>query len=159
MTPRFRWRRLASEPNPVRRRLLGPGFLVAIVVAIAIAGQGNGAGPKLSAIKSPPPPPLWKPEPELLLLNPNLRLDKAQRTAIELIDRRWRAERQDLRTAMEPFQQAPSSTAVANIQRSLEDYSQLSRAYDARRATAWSEGLAVLSPEQRKAAEQPGGRR
>lgn len=159
MTPRSLWRRLASEPNPVRRRLLGPGFLVALVIAVAIAAQGNGAGPKLSAAKSPPPPPLWKPEPERLLSNPSIQLSTKQRAAIELIDRRWRAERRDMHSAMEPFQQAPNSTAVAKIQRSLEDYSQLSRAYDARRASAWAECLAVLSAEQRRAAEQPGGQR
>lgn len=103
---------------------------------------------------SPDPAPLWKPEPSLLLDHAEaLGLTPDQRRDIGLLASDWVAKKRDLETRMEQATQfmarkAGDRSSVASVQTSLAEYSHLSRDYGSQREQAWTEGLALLTPDQ-----------
>jgi hypothetical protein len=133
-----------------KTRLFGPGTLVALLFAVAIVVIGvlNSPSDAKLASKLPAPlHPLIKPEPGSLLSEPGLNLSKQQRSAIQAIDKRWQAEREPLLAGMNGYQ--PASTHLEAIKGGLQDYSALSRRYDATREQRWQEALDALKPDQR----------
>jgi hypothetical protein len=124
--------------------------MLAAVVAILVIGFINAPAaqaPRTSQLPSPTKP-LDKPEPLSLLSKPELDLTQIQRQSIEKINREWQGERGRLEAAMSRFQ--PQQGRVDQISSGLQDYSQLSREYDATRSKSWSAALAVLTPSQQK---------
>lgn len=100
-----------------------------------------------------PLPPLWKPEPDLLLRHSSrLNLSAAQMAILQKVSDAWTAEKQKL----EQLIQTASKPAISNkrttqkeLQRSLLEYSQLSKNYDLRRSYFWRQATACLTAEQK----------
>jgi hypothetical protein len=122
--------------------------LAAIIVVIGLLNSPSDAKP-ISKLPSPSHP-LSKPEPETLLSEPGLNLSAQQRSAIQTIEKRWQAERDPLLAGMNGYQ--PASTNLEAIKAALQDYSALSRRFDATRERHWQEALGALEPNQRSRA-------
>jgi hypothetical protein len=139
-----------------KRRLFGPGTIVALAVSIGVLIVGftnESPGHRLVSKLPAPTHPLWKPEPAFLLTDSELRLSPTQRRTIQAVDRHWRSDREALLSAMTSYQ--PHEGNEAQIRSRMQDYSDLSRRYDAVRTSSWSAATASLSPAQR--AKLPGG--
>ncbi|MBX3111760.1 MAG: hypothetical protein KF857_07095 [Fimbriimonadaceae bacterium] len=115
------------------------------VVAYSLAAA-KPAPPRVSQLPGPTSP-LHKPEPADLLRPGGQALRPAQKHAVQDIDRRWQADKAALTEAMARIQ--PRQGRVDQVQATLQDYSELSRRYDATRSKAWESALAVLDPAQR----------
>ncbi len=118
----------SQPPSKLRRRLLGPGTVVALIVAVGIWVFGlNGDRPAVdanlgqtrysadhlesargsmhaSAVPGAPiakPPPLWKPEVDLILQHGSqLQLSDRQKQRIEALHSSWTLEKTSLEEAM-----------------------------------------------------------
>lgn len=144
-----------SSPNCGCHRkttVFGPGTLImlAAVAIIAVVGFINAPAPQVARRSQLPSPtgPLAKPEPELILSHPGLKLTAAQERKLKKIDSAWRQEKARLQMAMSGF--TPERGRVDQISGSLQEYSQLSREFDAVRSHHWSAALEVLTPAQQK---------
>jgi hypothetical protein len=138
-----------------KTRLFGPGTIVmlaAISVVIAIGAMNAPSDAKLKVSQLPAPTkPLNKPEPQSLL-SADLNLTPDQKSRIATVVTEWKQERDRLTMAMSQFQ--PSQGRVDQISGSLQDYSSLSRQYDATRKRYWQTALALLTPDQRHEVER-----
>jgi hypothetical protein len=134
----------------------GIGTKLSLVAAVGIVAyqwlnepkQGDIESAKSIARNSVTPPPLRKPEPKELL---NLNLTDAQRAEIVKIDAAWSQTKLELNEAIRGSIPDTSGKQSLNVLKSsMQDYSQLSRQFDAERIRHWEMALDVLSPEQRK---------
>jgi hypothetical protein len=167
--------RVASATR-TRRLWFGPGTVLALLIGgaallLRFADRPAQAGPRAagrlesagftstSAIPSPTTP-LWKPEAGLLLKRGReLGLTERQKTEIARLDRQWRADKAALDASLRDLSadtsallertNAAHGAPLRSIQSGLGDYSRLSREYDARRAAAWFQAVALLSKPQR----------
>lgn len=113
-----------------------------------IERQESARGPALSAER----PPLVKPDAQTILDRADaLGLTPGQRAAVRRVQEEWAKEKARLSSAMEasvaPVRTQPQGS-VEGLARSLEGYSALSRAFDARRRQAWRDARRILSPAQ-----------
>jgi hypothetical protein len=106
--------------------------------------------PKVSQLPAPAKP-LNKPEPQSLLSG-QVTLSASQKANLASVANAWKWEKDRLTTAMSKFQ--PQQGRVDQISGSLQDYSSLSRQYDAARSRYWTAALALLTPDQRKEVER-----
>lgn len=123
-------------------------LLAAAIVVIGLLNSPSDA--KLISKLPAPSHPLIKPEPAALLSEAGLNLSEQQRSGIQAIDKRWHAEREPLLAGMNGYQ--PASTNLETIKGGLQDYSALSRRYDATREQRWQQALDALKPDQRSRA-------
>ena len=95
---------------------------------------------------------LVKPDPSVILRNTKVQLTAAQRSRLLAVEARWETERNRIVAAMQPF--APKGGNMAPISSNLEEYSELSRKFDAIRTGYWFEALSELSPAQQIAIQK-----
>lgn len=131
-----------NQPTPTDRRYFeadGNGRLV------------SKERPASTAAKAPK---LYKPEPSFLLVRgSDLGLSQVQLRKIEAISARWKAEKFELERAMEAAVETVDPSAKASVPVLTSDlggYSELSRAFGARRESAWRSAVGVLDGRQRK---------
>ena len=180
-----------TSPSARRRWLrLGPGTIIALIVAVAALASGRLNEPNKAALSAgrvvyeadaqgrmrrvdaaaPPPRPLalprlWKPEPRMVLdRQSELHLTSGQRRTVAALDAGWRHDRAQLEAEMQPIatragqgagaESETQGVSMAQLRQGLADYSELSRAYDARRADYWQRAVAVLTARQRRTMER-----
>ena len=104
-----------------------------------------------------PRPPLWKPEPSFLLKNEaELKLSAVQKRSIQTLDSAWRRDQTELKHSMQQMttetQKTPGEhgVTITHLQKSMSDYSDLSRIYDTRRKDYWTQALKILTDRQSK---------
>ena len=160
--------------QPVRRRFhFGPGTTAMILGLVAFGAYTYVTQPgpakaayyeadargQLRQVDRPTgvsrkPAPLWKPEPKHLLDHAGaLGLTPEQRRSIGLLASDWDAKKRDLEFRMEQAtkfmaRKEGDRPSVASVQTSLAEYSHLSRDYGSQREQAWTDGLALLTPDQ-----------
>lgn len=99
--------------------------------------------------------PLWKPEPGLILKAEVSGLTSGQTKEVSDLSKEWESVKADLLRTMDretAFLASASASRKAppGLQESLANYSELSRLYEAKRASAWSRAAALLSKAQRE---------
>ena len=136
-------------------RFFGTGTVTALIASTAIVAYGQMAKPDAVRLRSKLASPvhaLRKPEPGQLLGASGIGLSQDQRSRIEKIASAWQVRKASLEASMAGFR--PQQARMDELRTSLEDYSRISRQYDAERSEAWQNALAVLTPSQRSQVSQ-----
>lgn len=117
--------------------------------------EANAQGELVAAVRptSPSPPSvprLFKPEPAFLIERAaQLKLSKGQLKGIEAVAHQWSREKEQLESAMRgEVTGLGGLTSVPALTSDLSGYSELSRAYGARRESVWRAATATLARRQ-----------
>jgi len=142
------------------RPYIGPGLLIAILASVFFftprgpsavlptIPEGDALARRVS--KTPTPPPLRKFEPSHLLdRSSEFGLRDSQVAKIEEIQRGWHRERDRLLESMQSFNPQRERRTLPALKAGLQDYSELSRRYEAVREASWQSALLTLDARQR----------
>jgi hypothetical protein len=138
------------------KRFFGPGTILALgFLAIYFYAGPKQEAPKprrLQAQTSESIPPLWKPEPAFLISQAEtLGLESRQVEAIRSLDIAWQKEKSRLLAEMERFQgEVQDRSTEPGLRSQMEEYSDLSRAFDSARRSYWGAAEDLLTLAQAK---------